>query len=193
MADDDSVASSPLREPAPQPQAVANGPMTFSLLAHLARRGDVAVSPGQWAGGPETPTPIEGVEVRSEARSDARLELQALISGQPPRWTDWAAPGNFVGSRGLGRPLIGVRLRIVGSDAERFEIGADALFLGAPVLSKRGRALELVSGASADALVGLRLNVWEDNQQSERRAIESRRRSHEPRLRIFRASATAEN
>src|ERR1700689_1719205 len=69
--DDRSMPASFAREPAER-QAITNKPMTFSLLAHLARRGDVGISPGQWAGGPEAPTPIEGIEIRSETRADVR-------------------------------------------------------------------------------------------------------------------------
>ncbi len=193
-ATDRQLISAPLAsDAAVETQTMARSPATFSVLAHLARRGDVGVGPGRWVGGPDAPTPIEGIEIRSDVRSEARLEIQTLIFGRPPRWTEWAAPGSFAGSRGLGLPLVGVRLRIVGSDANRFEISADALFLGASVMSKRGRALEFVSVTGTDALVGLRLKVWEDDQQNEKRAVESRRPDREPQVRIFRASATAES
>jgi hypothetical protein len=167
----------------------ANAPLDFSLMAHLARRGDVEVGAGQWAAGPDAPTPIEGLEIRSPQRAVVRIESQALVSGRPPRWSDWVLPGSFAGSRGRSLPLIGARFRLTGSESHRFELAADALFLGSAIVSKRGREIEFVSAAGLDPLIGLRLAVLSASGQAANPVENSQKREREPRVRIFRAAA----
>ena len=41
----------------------AQAPTEALFVAHISRRGDVRVAPGEWAGGPETPGRIEGLEI----------------------------------------------------------------------------------------------------------------------------------
>jgi len=157
-----------------------------SLLAHVARRGDVEVGAGVWAAGPESPGAIEGFEIRGPQRPDLRIEAQALVLTRPTRWLDWVPQGVFAGSRGRALPLCGLRLRIAGEAAQHFTLAADALFLGSPIASKRGRELEFVSAAGADPLVGLRLAVLPVQASHVSGAVAVTRR--EPRVRVFRAT-----
>jgi len=129
------------------------------LLAHVARRGDLQTAFGAWIGGPDAPAPIEGLEVRGALPNGVSLDIQPLLATNPPRWMDWAGPGTFVGTRSRALPLAGLRLRLSGTAAENFEIVASALFLGSPVVSRRGREIEIVSAAGADPLVGLRVEL----------------------------------
>ena len=157
-----------------------------TLLAHVARRGDIEVGAGSWLAGPESPGAIEGVEIRAPQRPGLRIETQALVLTRPARWSDWAAQGVFVGSRGRALALGGLRLRLVGEEADRFSLAVDALFLGSPIVSKRGRELEFISAAGADPLVGLRLAVVPERTSHVSGAVDAPRR--EPRVRVFRAS-----
>ena len=99
-------------------------PPSFSILGHLSRRGDVEVAAGEWLGGPQLPRAIEGLEIRAPQGSNTRIEMQVLVGTDPPRWLDWVAHGVFVGTRQRALPLSGIRLRLVGSDADRFEPAA---------------------------------------------------------------------
>ncbi|MBB4198326.1 hypothetical protein CCR94_22770 [Rhodoblastus sphagnicola] len=148
-------------QPAPQvaqtmPPAARGAPI---LLAHVSRRGDVQTTLGAWIAGPEAPAPIEGLEVRGALPDGLSLELQPLLATNPPRWLDWAGPGHFVGTRCRALPLAGLRLRLSGAAAENAEIVVNALFLGSPVMNRRGREVEIVSAAGVDPLVGLRVEL----------------------------------
>ena len=173
----------------------------FSILAHVSRRGDVVAPAGEWVAGPDSPAPIEGVEVRGVFPAGVAIEARALVGVKPPRWSDWASVGVFAGTRGRSLPLAGLRLRLVGECAEYYELDVGGLFLGSAIIDRRGREVELVSTAGADPLVGLRVNltavavepvlavpaVVSGDASPENTFFADQRQ--EPRVRVFRAAA----
>jgi hypothetical protein len=167
---------------------VVSAPIAF--IAHVARRGDVAFEQSVWVAGPEAPAVIEGLEIVGESKP-AVLELQALVGSRPPRWSEWVGARQFVGTRGQGLPLTGLRMRVA-PEAGNLEISAEALFLGALVESKRGRQVEFVSGSGIDPLVGLKVSLQSAQRLGETRpapSLEAVARDREPRVRVFRASS----
>jgi hypothetical protein len=175
------------------PFAPADGAAKFVLLAHVSRRGDIEVGAGEWVAGPQAPAAIEGIQIRALSGSGPRIEIQPLVAGNPSRWLDWAPSGVFAGTRGRFLSLAGLRIRLVGEDAARFVLSAEALFLGSAIVSRRGTEIELVGGAGGDPLVGLRLDVSPEasiaagNGAAVDAAFSLRRT--EPRVRVFRAAA----
>jgi len=142
----------PVEEKAP-PRRLPDPIAPSRHLVHVARRGDVPLGWDQWAGGPQTPAPVEGLELAP----GSQMQVQALVAGAEG-WSDWAGPGAFVGTRGRGLPLLGLRLRMTGPNAETLEASAEALFLGATVLVRRGREIEFLSPSGREPLVGLKLS-----------------------------------
>jgi hypothetical protein len=176
--------------PAPAVAAPAPEPVAVSFLAHLANRGDTAFAQDVWAGGPDSPAAVEGLQIVAE-NGASPLELQALVGSRPPRWTEWVGAGQFAGTRGHGLPLVGVRLRLK-PEVVGLEIAAEALFLGALVATQRGRQVEFVSGSKADPLIGLKMSLQKVEQVSaDRNAFvpDAQARDREPRVRVFRASS----
>jgi hypothetical protein len=172
------------------PSAPAPAPAALSFLAHLANRGDTAFAQEAWAGGPDSPAAIEGLQIVAEGGA-APLELQALVGSRPPRWSEWVSAGQFAGTRGHGLPLVGVRLRLK-PETVGLEIAAEALFLGALVASQRGRQVEFVSGSGIDPLVGVKIGLHSVRETSASGAAsvpDAQTRDREPRVRVFRASA----
>lgn len=174
----EEVSAPPVAAPTPE--------VTF--LAHIANVGDASFAQNIWAGGPEAPGAIEGLQIVCE--SESPLEMQVLVGGRPPRWSDWAGAGHYAGTRGFGLPLLGVRLRL-NSETSGLEISADALFLGAIVASQRGRVVEFVSGSGVDPLVGVKIAI---EKAAERKpgvggGNEAPASIREPRVRVFRAAA----
>lgn len=163
----------------------------FKLLAHVSRRGDVEADAGDWIAGPNAPAAIEGLEIRGLSASGLGVEIQPLIATNPLRWLDWVPAGVFAGSRGRALSLAGVRIRLVGENASRHSIFAEALFLGSAIVSRRGREVELVGSAGGDPLVGLRLEIAPEgtsaigNTAAANVAVQQRA---EPRVRVFRAA-----
>jgi hypothetical protein len=160
VADSRAAANVPPSDPS-QAASVATMDVAaqLKLLAHVSRRGDVEVSAGEWAAGPQSPAAIEGLEIRGVATAGLQIELQPLLASNPPRWLDWVPQGGFAGSRGRSLALAGVRLRLTGREASRFVLSVDAVFLGSPIQSKRGREVELLAAPIGDPLVGLRLDI----------------------------------
>ncbi|MDI4642388.1 hypothetical protein K9U39_15815 [Rhodoblastus acidophilus] len=174
------------------------GGSPFKIVAHVARRGDVAVDPGAWVAGPDAPAAIEAVGIRGALPSGGGIEIQPLVATNPPRWLDWAPSGAFVGTRGRALPLAGLRLRLAGEPAVDCRLSVDAMFLGSPIMSRRGREVELVGPAGSDPLVGLRIGLLA-GAGDERFAAQAPalaeagpvERQKEARIRVFRASAGA--
>lgn len=159
---------------------VPDAPIAFSVLAHLANLGDVKTDAGLWLGGPDRPAVVEGLEIIGSA-SAVPIELQVLIAGKSPHWSDWVGPGQFVGTRGRKLPLQGLRMRLR-PEALGLEIAAEGLFLGALVSAQQGRQVEFISGSGVDPLVGVKIVL--------RPAQAAQDREREPRVRVFRASRT---
>ncbi len=163
-------------------------PAEILFVAHVARRGDVVLGPNQWAAGPDAPAPIEGLEIRPLASDGLRVEIQVMTAGRASAWSEWASPGKFVGTRGRNLPLTGLRLRLVGDEADQFLLGSDALFLGSAIANRRGREIEFVSASGRDPLVGFRFEICSERRAGVRHAVAAARDS-EPRIRVFRAAA----
>ncbi len=161
---------------------------SLSFLAHLANVGDAQVGQNVWAGGPDAPAAVEGLQIVAE-RGAAQLEMQVLVGSRPPRWSEWVGAGQYAGTRGHGLSLVGVRLRLK-PEVVGVEIAAEALFLGALVAVQRGRQVEFVSPSGVDPLVGVKFAVQAvQDTASSRAANGPDTREREPRVRVFRASA----
>jgi hypothetical protein len=176
-------------EPAPAPAIAAPSAASLSFVAHLANRGDTVFAEGVWAGGPDAPAAIEGMQIVAEGGNSA-LELQVLVGSRPPRWSEWVGAGQYAGTRGHGLSLLGLRLRVK-PEAQGVEIAAEALFLGALVASQRGRQVEFVSASGVDPLIGVKFGVESIQEQTASRTPgpDANERDREPRVRVFRASA----
>jgi hypothetical protein len=77
-------------EEASEPVVAAPTP-AVSFLAHIALVGDTAFEQSAWAGGPESPGIVEGLQIVGDVESP--LEMQVLLGGRPPRWSDWVGAG----------------------------------------------------------------------------------------------------
>jgi hypothetical protein len=149
VSDSDAAAST---------NSVATNIARFKLCGHVSMVGDVVSEMGAWLCGPASPGRIEGIEIRPNG-APLPLEYAILSGGGPNAWSRWFPPGGFAGSRGKSKPLTGVKFRLVGETAGEFTIEGEANFLGAPVIRKSGREIELVGPSPFDPLVGLRLAV----------------------------------
>jgi hypothetical protein len=185
-----------LSEDAPAERAAAPGsapaPLAapLSFLAHLANRGDTSFPQNVWAGGPDAPAAVEGLQIVAEGAASA-LEMQVLVGSRPPRWSEWVGAGQYAGTRGHGLSLLGLRMRVK-PESTGVEIAAEALFLGALVVSQRGRQVEFLSGSGVDPLIGVKFSVQSVEEVSAIRSVsgpDATVRDREPRVRVFRASA----
>jgi hypothetical protein len=190
-------------------------PVDFSglrLLGHLAGRGDTFVGLGEWLGGPQAPTRIEGVSIDWPARPANFAIRQAVRIGGPgePKSTEFVEVGAFSGSRGRALPLVGASFEVLGPGALGYEITAEALFLGSPQMRVTGQRVVVSGPTGREPLVGLKLQIAAPqaaprpvapeiapaaaepaNVRSSVAATDGVERSSKGRVRVFRSRAAA--
>jgi len=124
-------------------------------IAHLARRGDVDIAAGEWAGGPATPAMLEGLTLLGPP---VQARALSAASGER-RWSSWAPAGTFLGSRGRSQPLVGLNMRMEEGQGPGSELAVECLFLGSPIVKKRGREIEVVGPFANEPILGLRMEL----------------------------------
>ncbi len=160
----------------------------MDILAHVSRRGDIMVTPGEWVAGPDAPTPVEGVQITCRG-ADLAVSARFMNTTQPGVWSSWWSAGDFVGSRQQASPLTGLRLKLVGRDASRFELEAEAMFLGKPLQRHTGSEVSLATAGGLDLLVGLKLGLRSVARQEEAAVLKQQASPavKSSRVRVFRS------
>ena len=179
------VASSLLPSATPSaPQALGQTNEGITVLAHVSHRGDVFAKSDEWICGPELPIAIEGLEI-SWAGQPAGVELSYLVQsgGRVQRQAEGRA-SEFVGTRGCASPIVKFAIGLSGPNAQDYELSCDALFLGAPVMTRRGHSVSASGPSGREPLVGLRISI---DRRRDRAAFDMSR-GHVPRgpLQIYR-------
>jgi hypothetical protein len=119
---------------APAPRAGDAGtqgtaPDEADVVAHVQRTGDVASHIGQWAGTRGSRLWIEGFSLtpRIDGMKPEDIEYQAVLGRG---WlSPWIEGGKFCGSRGMALPLLGLKARLKGAAAKRYECSYSATFV----------------------------------------------------------------
>jgi hypothetical protein len=144
----------------PGARAAAVAGPDLSVLAHVARRGDMVVRAGEWICGPDLPMAIEGLEVRwPNAPDGVDVRVAVAVRDQGAAALAPASLGQFAGTRGRAAPIVKVELSLVGPGAERMAIAAEALFLGASVQDMQGRHISFSGPTGREPLVGFKLSI----------------------------------
>ncbi|KQT48893.1 hypothetical protein ASG43_08615 [Aureimonas sp. Leaf454] len=152
-------------ETASHHRAPPAGVCDFTVTAHVSLRGDLTAARGDWICGPGTPGRIEGLDIQALG-GDLPLEIQVASGGRLSGWSPWLPAGTYAGSRGKSSPLVGVRLRLTPQAAPDLALRAEANFLGAPVVTRIGRDIELTGSSLLDPLVGFRLDITTQSADS---------------------------
>jgi hypothetical protein len=175
-----SAPASPITNGKAQREQQRMADPSLDLVAHVSRRGDVGVDEEGWIAGPRAPSAVEAVQI---AVRGAEIGVAAQFRNVASRssWSDWMAPGAVIGVAQKACPLTGLRLKLVGSNAERFELAGEALFLGTPKILAQGSEINLIGPGELDPLIGLKLALVE------RSPITATRTPAKPsRVRVFR-------
>ncbi len=129
------VASKPA---APQPATLQNTPSavpvsgeaakTAEMIAHIQGRGDVLAKLGDWMGEPGSQRWVEGFALAPRGKLGPNdIEYQAVLGRG---WlSPWAEGGQYCGSRGMSLPILGLRVRLRGEAAERYDCHVEASFV----------------------------------------------------------------
>lgn len=154
---DATAQPAPVAAPAPQAAAAlaspATAPKVMDMVAHIQSVGDVGGMIGEPLGEKGSGRWIEGFAIApSSPVVPADIEYQAVLG------RDWLSPwvegGQFCGSRGMSLPLLGLRLRLRGEAAEKFDCSYSATFVdgsaAGPVAA--GEACQAENLASLESL-----------------------------------------
>ena len=98
------------------------------VAAHVQRHGDLLTRLGDWMGERGSQNWIEGFAVLpSRFVEPADLEYQAVLG---KGWlSPWAEGGKYCGSRGMALPILGLRVRLKGDAAAKFDVRLQATFI----------------------------------------------------------------
>jgi Clostridial hydrophobic W len=113
--------------PAPPPPQEKQTPAEPEIVAHVQRTGDVGVRSGERVGVAGSKLWIEGFGIAPrEGIPPADIEYQAVLGRG---WlSPWVEAGKFCGSRGMALPLLGLKLRLKGEAAKRYDCTYMATF-----------------------------------------------------------------
>jgi hypothetical protein len=171
-----------------QPAKVAK-PGKLQFLAHVAGRGDIVVPDGEWIAGPELPSQVEGIELQWPGKpAGIEFEYMVTVGTRPAQRLPLRRIGEFAGTRGRGIPITSFAVSLRGANAQNYSLQLEGLFLGAPLISKKGRELVLTGPTGREPLVGLRMSLLGARSAAEKSdSTEPARPSRsKDRVRIFR-------
>jgi hypothetical protein len=98
------------------------------VVAHVQIRGDIGSGLGEWIGDRGSKRWIEGFAIAPQNGPIAPkdIEYQAVLGRG---WlSPWVEGGQLCGSRGMALPILGLRLRLRGEAAEKFDCEYSATF-----------------------------------------------------------------
>ncbi len=122
------------------------------IIVHMQGTGDVAGRIGDWAGIRGSHNWIEGFALVPPAPLKPEdVEYQAVLGrGWSSPWVDG---GQFCGSRGMALPLLGLRLRLKGEAASKYDCTCHATFVDGTAIGplRAGEACEAESLSPLEA------------------------------------------
>ena len=127
-------------------------PAEAEVAAHVQGRGDVLTRLDEWMGERGSQRWIEGFAIAPRqpvTRDD--IEYQAVLGRG---WlSPWSDGGHYCGSRGMALPILGLRVRLRGDAAERFDCRVSATFVDGTAIgpTDTGEACEAESLAPLEA------------------------------------------
>jgi hypothetical protein len=138
------------------------------ILGHVAGNGDVFVGAEEWLAGPSAPSRIEGIAIEwPEKPNDLNIRYSVKTAKPQASSGRMMDLGIYAGTRGRALPIVGVVVEISGLGASRYEISAEAVFLGSPRLRAAGKRVVLAGPTGREPLVGFRLRMEELNTKPE--------------------------
>jgi Clostridial hydrophobic W len=120
-----AAPAQPAHVPAATPE---RAPAVREMVAHIQERGDVGAMFGEWLGEKGSKRWVEGFGLAPVGPVTSKdIEYQAVLGRG---WlSPWVEGGQFCGSRGMALPILGLRVRLKGEAAEKFELSYSATFI----------------------------------------------------------------
>jgi hypothetical protein len=184
-----TVKIEPLTQGAAEPAQTFEPTLAGSglrVLGHVAGIGDVFAGAQEWLAGPSVPSRIEGIAIEWPDKPKDLTLRYAVTTAKPQAGSGRMMElGTYAGTRGRALPVLGVALELTGPGASRFEICAEAIFLGSPQVRATGRRAVLAGPTGREPLVGFRLDMKEQKKP----AASVRASTPSGRVRVFRSKS----
>ena len=157
----------------------------FTLMGHVAGRGDVRVKADEWLAGPSAPARIEGIAIDWQGKPNGAHIRYSVNTARPQTISQRLLNGGeFAGTRGKALPLVGVAFEVSGDAAPELQLIVEAIFLGSPASRAVGRRILLTGPTGREPLVGLRVTA--ENAGAATKARSRDRQDSAGRVRVFR-------
>ncbi len=129
-----AIAAPQAAKPAPAlpqntpPGGAAPTQATAEIVAHIQTRGDVTARLTDWMGVQGSKHWVEGFAITPKQMIGPNdIEYQAVLGRG---WlSPWSEGGQFCGSRGMSLPILGLRVRLRGEAADRYDCALTASFV----------------------------------------------------------------
>ena len=117
--------------------AVVSGPASVALnlalenvrlMAHIADRGDVEPDRLGWTGSPRSGLPVQGIAISSDVELIGRC-LSYEVAEMPNGFSKPAQVGRYLGTRGLGKPIYGLRVVVTEAMLDRYQTSLEVTFI----------------------------------------------------------------
>jgi hypothetical protein len=110
------------------PGGAATAQGAAEIVAHIQTRGDVTARLTDWMGVQGSKHWVEGFAITPKQMIGPNdIEYQAVLGRG---WlSPWSEGGQFCGSRGMSLPILGLRVRLRGEAAERYDCALTASFV----------------------------------------------------------------
>jgi hypothetical protein len=122
------VQTAPIPQNTPAGAPASDAAKSAEMIAHIQGRGDVLAKIGEWMGEPGSQRWVEGFALAPRGKLGVNdIEYQAVLGRG---WlSPWAEGGQYCGSRGMSLPILGLRVRLRGEAAERYDCEVEASFV----------------------------------------------------------------
>ncbi|MEJ0044977.1 MAG: hypothetical protein WDN04_01610, partial [Rhodospirillales bacterium] len=120
-------AAAPQAQSSPSGGAAADT-ANAEIVAHIQTRGDVIAQLADWVGTRAASIGSRALRCRRSRRWGPMTSSYQAVLGRG--WlSPWAEGGQFCGSRGMSLPILGLRVRLRGEAADRFDCAVAATFV----------------------------------------------------------------
>jgi hypothetical protein len=165
------------------------------VLGHIAGIGDVFAAADEWLAGPTAPSRIEGIAIEWPGKpKDLDIRYSVKTAKGEAGSAAMRALGSYAGTRGRALPVVGVAAELSGPAASRYQIAAEALYLGSTCLRATGKRIDLAGPTGREPLVGFRLSVEPSTTKVQAAPMAKKPAGSAGRVRVFRSrSQSAES
>ena len=123
------------------------------VIAHIANRGDVKPDREGWTGDRGSKLPVQGIKIQSQ-HGLIKDALRYQVAETPVQFSAPGGVNDYVGTRGQGRPIYGLRVMLPEAILDDFQVSMEVSFVDGTVKGSEDNKwfLEFVSDNPLEAI-----------------------------------------